>query len=98
MSHIISVRYYYLIYIISDYLFAAVKQVNSKDVAHCIKQMYSHNEEDLTPELNAIWSINEYCKFEIFNIELYAAADAYVRYISWCYIDISNCTEVSVAY
>ena len=54
MSYIINAVYYSLIYITSDYLFIVVKKVNFKKVAYYIKQIYSHNNQDLTSKLNII--------------------------------------------
>lgn len=35
-------------------------------------------------------------KLAPYGIEIYAAIDAYSRYIIWCYVGISNRTEISV--
>jgi hypothetical protein len=41
-------------------------------------------------------SIDGYCKLEFWGIELYAAIDAYSRYIVWVYIGVTNRTGISV--
>ena len=45
---------------------------------------------------NYAWSIDAYCKLEIFGIQVYAAIDVYSRYITWIYVGITGRTAVSV--
>lgn len=45
---------------------------------------------------NRVFSIDGHDKLSRFEFEIYAAIDAYSRYIVWCYIRISNRTAVSV--
>ena len=45
---------------------------------------------------NRVWSIDGHDKLSRFGFQIYAAIDAYSRYIVWCYIGHSNRTAVSV--
>ena len=45
---------------------------------------------------NRVWSINGHDKLSRFGFQVYAAIDAYSRYIVWCYIGHSNRTAISV--
>jgi hypothetical protein len=48
------------------------------------------------PGPNFIWSIDGYLKLAPYGIEVYAAIDAYSRYIIWVYVGITARTAVSV--
>ena len=52
--------------------------------------------EYIVPGPDYIWSIDRYCKLEYWGIEIYAAIDAYSRYIVWVYIGVTNRTGISV--
>jgi hypothetical protein len=43
-----------------------------------------------------MWSIDGHCKLDPYGIEIYAAIDAYSRYVIWIYIGVSGLTAVSV--
>lgn len=58
--------------------------------------MQRHRGEYIVPGPNFIWSIDGYLKLEFYGIEVYAAIDAYSRYILWIYVGISARTAVSV--
>ena len=45
---------------------------------------------------NLIWSMDAYLKFWEVNIEIYAAIDAYLRYVPWIYYKVSRRIEVFV--
>ena len=45
---------------------------------------------------NRVWSIDGHDKLSRFGFQIYAAIDAYSRYIVWCYIGHSNRTAISV--
>ncbi|KAK6062461.1 hypothetical protein SCUP515_13347, partial [Seiridium cupressi] len=49
------------------------------------------------PGPNYIWSIDGYCKLRAYGFEIYAAIDAYARFITWFYCGISALTEKSIA-
>ena len=42
-----------------------------------------------------MWFINDHCKLDFFDIEIYADIDAYSWYIIWIYIELFNHTAVS---
>ncbi|PMD66065.1 uncharacterized protein K444DRAFT_517473, partial [Hyaloscypha bicolor E] len=44
---------------------------------------------------NFVWSINGYCKLRFCRIEIYASINAYLRFIPWIYIGISNSYAIS---
>lgn len=48
------------------------------------------------PGPNHTWSIDGYCKLQRFGFEVYAAIDAYSRYIIWSYVGVSALTSRSV--
>ena len=48
------------------------------------------------PGPNWLWSVDGYLKLEPYGIEIYAAIDAYSRYIIWIYCGITARTGVSV--
>jgi hypothetical protein len=52
--------------------------------------------EYVTPGPDFCWSMDGYCKFEEFGIQIYAAIDAYSRMIIWIYVGVSARTMVSV--
>lgn len=43
-----------------------------------------------------LWALDGHDKLKPFGIEIYAAIDAYSRYIVYCYVGVSNKTQVSV--
>ena len=58
--------------------------------------MQRHRGEYIVPGPTFIWSLDGYLKLEFYGIEVYAAIDAYSRYILWIYVGISARTAVSV--
>ena len=48
------------------------------------------------PRPNWLWLVDSYLKLEPYGIEIYAAIDAYSRYIIWIYCGITARTGVSV--
>lgn len=58
--------------------------------------MQRHRGEYLVPGPNFVWSVDGYLKLAPYGIEVYAAIDAYSRYIIWIYVGISARTAVSV--
>lgn len=45
---------------------------------------------------NFLWSLDGYCKLDQLGFEVYAAIDAYSRYIIWLYTGVSARTSISV--
>lgn len=58
--------------------------------------MQRHRGAYVVPGPNYIWSMDGYLKLVSYGIEVYAAIDAYSRYIIWIYVGISSRTAVSV--
>jgi hypothetical protein len=58
--------------------------------------MQRHREEFIVPGPDYIWSLDGHDKLSDWGIEIYAAIDAYSRFIVWIYVGISNRTEQSV--
>jgi hypothetical protein len=61
-----------------------------------LHDLQRHRGEYIIPGPNYLWSIDGYCKLNFYGFELYAAIDAYSRYIVWVYIGISSRTAISV--
>lgn len=81
---------------IRDRLFAIVKELDPEGVAARAKDMQRHRGDYIVPGPNYVWSLDGYCKFDQFGFEIYAAIDAYSRYVIWIYVDISARTSVIV--
>lgn len=79
-----------------DRLFAAVKQLDPDGVYRRANDLQRHRGEYIVPGPNWLWSIDGHCKLNFYGIEIYAAIDAYSRYIIWIYVGISSRTAVSV--
>src|SRR5208282_1711669 len=74
-----------------------VKHLNPEGVTARSKgSMTSHRSEYITPGPNFLWSIDAHCKLDWFGFQIYAAIDAYSRYITWIYVGIIAHTAVSV--
>ena len=63
-----------------------------------LRDLQRHRGAYIVPGPDFIWSIDGYMKLEPFGIEIYAAVDAYSRYIIWTYVGISARTAVSVSH
>jgi hypothetical protein len=61
-----------------------------------LHDLQRHRGAYIVPGPNFIWSIDGYLKLAPYGIEIYAAIDAYSRYIIWIYVGISSRTAVSV--
>ncbi|KAL4962587.1 uncharacterized protein BDV14DRAFT_178267 [Aspergillus stella-maris] len=79
-----------------DRLFSMYKQLAPAAVHRRLQDLQRHRGAYLTPGPNFIWSIDGYLKLAPYGIEVYAAIDAYSRYIIWVYVGISSRTAVSV--
>lgn len=60
------------------------------------KDVNCHHANFVCPGPNWCWSIDGHMKLQMFGIEIYAAIDAYSRYITWFYCGISAKTGISV--
>lgn len=73
-----------------------MKSLDPAGVTRRLNDLQRHRGEYIVPGPNYVWSIDGYCKLQHWGIEVYAAMDAYSRYIMWIYIGISCRTAVSV--
>jgi transposase InsO family protein len=79
-----------------DRLFKAVKEIAPEGVNCRKKNLQVIRGEYIVEGPNRVWSVDGYCKLEPFGIEIYAAIDAYSRYVIWIYCGITGRTAVSV--
>lgn len=79
-----------------DSLFAIVKELYPEDVVARTKDMQRHRGEYIVPGPNYVWFLDGYCKLDHFGFEIYAAIDAYSRYVVRIYMGISARTSVGV--
>lgn len=79
----------------SDRLFASVRRLDPAGVNCRLKDLQRHRGEYIIPGPNYIWSIDGHCKLQHWGIEIYAAIDAYSRYVIWIYVGISCRTAIS---
>jgi hypothetical protein len=74
-----------------------VKELDPIGLQCRTNDMQRHREEYIVPGPDYIWSLDGHDKLSDWGIEIYAAIDAYSRFIIWIYVGISNRTEQSVA-
>jgi hypothetical protein len=79
-----------------DRLFAAVRTLDPDGVQRRRRDWVRQRGEYIVPGPNYIWSLDGHLKLAPFGIEIYAAIDAYSRYVLWVYVGVSACTAVSV--
>ena len=60
-------------------------------------QNQQHPNDFTVPGPNFIWCVDGYDKLKKWGIEIYAAVDAYSRYVIWVYVGWFNATGISVA-
>ena len=80
-----------------DQLFSVLKDVDPWGVALRKADMLRQRGSYIVPGPNYMWSIDGHLKLSQYGIEIYAAIDAYSRYIPWIYVGVSATTAVSVA-
>ncbi len=73
-----------------------VKELYPQGPAERFKDMQRHRGEYIVPGPNYLWSLDGYCKLDAYGMEIYAAIDAYSRYIVWIYVGVTARTSVSV--
>jgi hypothetical protein len=78
-------------------IFNIVKELDPIGLQRCTNDMQCHYEEFIVPSPDYIWSLDGHDKLLDWGIEIYAAIDAYSRFIIWIYVGVSNRTEQSVA-
>ena len=77
-------------------MFAAVRTIDPEGVERRKNDLQRNRGEYIVPGPNYIWSMDRYDKFRAYGIEIYAAIDAYSRYIIWIYVGVTNRTAISV--
>ena len=80
---------------LKDWLFVIIKELDSEEVSH-----HAHNAQWRCDEFNVsdsdfLWFIDDHCKLNFFDIEIYVIIDAYSWYITWIYVEISSHIAVS---
>ncbi len=73
-----------------------VKHLNPEGVERRKYDLQRHRGQMEVEGPNLIWSMDAYLKFWEVDIEIYAAIDAYSRYVPWIYCGVSGRTGVSV--
>lgn len=79
-----------------DKLFTIYRTLLPDVVDRRKRDLQGRRGEYTVPGPNFIWSVDGYNKLRSYGIEIYAALDAYARYVVWIYVGISNRTQVSV--
>ncbi|KAL4732819.1 hypothetical protein BDV11DRAFT_210668 [Aspergillus similis] len=79
-----------------DRLFSMYRELALEAVQRRLNDLQRHRGAYIVPGPNYIWSIDGYLKLTPYGIEIYAAIDAYSRYIIWVYVGVSSRTAVSV--
>ncbi|KAL4872283.1 hypothetical protein BDV12DRAFT_183231 [Aspergillus spectabilis] len=79
-----------------DRLYSLYQELAPTAVRRRLCDLQHHHGAYIVPGPNFIWSIDGYLKLAPYGIEIYAAIDAYSRYIIWVYVGVSACTAVSV--
>lgn len=79
-----------------DRLFAIYRSLVPDAIERRTRNMQRHRGEYIVPGPNFVWSVDGYLKLAGYGVEVYAAIDAYSRYIIWIYVGISARTAVSV--
>jgi hypothetical protein len=79
-----------------DRLFAAIRELDPAGITRRLNDLQRHRGEYIVEGPNYLWSIDGYCKLEFWGIEIYAAVDAYSRYVVWSYVGVTGRTAVSV--
>ncbi|KAE8378784.1 hypothetical protein BDV26DRAFT_291905 [Aspergillus bertholletiae] len=83
-------------HIARDRLSPMVRKRDLEGVAQPLNDLQRLRGEYIIPGPNYLWSINGYRKLQPWGIEVYAAIDAYSRYIVWIYVGVSTCTAVNI--
>ncbi len=76
-------------------LYDLIKILNSDDVAQRKYDLQRTQNEYIVSNLNFIWSIDDYCKLNMFEFEIYKIIDAYSQYIVWIYVVLKSCLETN---
>ena len=77
-------------------LFAVVKELDSAEIAQHASDAQQHYSDFIVSDSDYLWFINDHCKLDFFDIEIYADIDAYSQYITWIYIELFSHIAVNV--
>jgi hypothetical protein len=72
-----------------------IKEIDPEGVASRRRDLQRCRGEYITPGPNFVWSIDGYCKLDVFGFQIYGAIDAYSRYVVWAYVGVSAHTGIS---
>ena len=79
-----------------NWLFVIVKKLDSEEVFYHAHNVQWRCNKFNVFDLDFLWFIDNHCKLNFFNIEIYAVIDAYSWYITWIYVEIFNHIVVSI--
>ena len=80
----------------SDRIYSIASTINPEGLARRIRKVKIHRGRQLFLGPNYVWSIDGYCKFEAWGIQIYAAIDCYSRYVIWLYVGLTGRSAYSV--
>ena len=80
---------------LKNQLFAVVKKLDSAEIAQHANNVQWHCSDFIVSDSDYLWFINDHCKLDFFDIEIYADIDAYSQYITWIYIELFSHTAVN---
>ena len=75
---------------LKNQLFAVVKKFDFAKIVWYASDVQQHCSDFIVSDSDYLWSINDHCKLDFFDIEIYADIDAYSWYITWIYIELFN--------
>ena len=84
------------VHLARDRLFSIYRTLIPDAIECRTRNMQRHRGEYIVPGPNYVWSLDGYCKLAQYGVEVYAAIDAYSRFIIWLYVGISSRTAISV--
>ncbi len=79
----------------SAQLYNLIKILNPDSVAQWRYDLQWTWDKYIVSGLNFIWSIDGYCKLNMFGFEIYRVMNAYSQYIVWIYIEVSAHISIS---
>ncbi|KAL3429646.1 hypothetical protein BDV09DRAFT_202841 [Aspergillus tetrazonus] len=82
--------------IFRDCLYSSYRKVAPAAERRGLQDLQQERGAYVVPGPNYIWSVDGYLKLAPYGTEIYAAIDAYSRYIIWIYVGTTSRTAVSV--
>jgi hypothetical protein len=82
--------------IFRDCLYSSYRKAAPAAERRCLQDLQQERGAYVVPGPNYIWSVDGYLKLSPYGIEIYAAIDAYSRYIIWIYVGNTSRMAVSV--